>query len=137
MKPLAEQLRPQNLDQYLGQEHLIGQNGALRRSLDIGRLPSIVLWGPPGVGKTTLALLLAKELDAPLYQLSAVSAGVKDVREVLATAEKKSLLTASAPSYSLMKSIDLTKANRIACSMQLNGDGLRSSVPLRKIHLLK
>ena len=97
MKPLAEQLRPQNLDQYLGQEHLIGQNGALRRSLDIGRLPSIVLWGPPGVGKTTLALLLAKELEAPLYQLSAVSAGVKDVREVLATAEKKSLFDSKRP----------------------------------------
>ncbi|MEL0026164.1 MAG: replication-associated recombination protein A, partial [Schleiferiaceae bacterium] len=94
---LAEQLRPQNLDQYLGQEHLIGQNGALRRSLDIGRLPSIVLWGPPGVGKTTLALLLAKELEAPLYQLSAVSAGVKDVREVLATAEKKSLFDSKRP----------------------------------------
>ena len=97
MKPLAEQLRPQTLDQYLGQEHLIGQNGALRRSLDIGRLPSIVLWGPPGVGKTTLALLLAKELEAPLYQLSAVSAGVKDVREVLATAEKKSLFDSKRP----------------------------------------
>lgn len=97
MKPLAEQLRPQNLDQYLGQEHLVGQNGALRRSLDIGRLPSIVLWGPPGVGKTTLALLLAKELEAPLYQLSAVSAGVKDVREVLATAEKKSLFDSKRP----------------------------------------
>ena len=97
MKPLAEQLRPQNLDQYLGQEHLIGQNGALRRSLNIGRLPSIVLWGPPGVGKTTLALLLAKELEAPLYQLSAVSAGVKDVREVLATAEKKSLFDSKRP----------------------------------------
>jgi len=97
MKPLAEQLRPQNLDQYLGQEHLIGQNGALRRSIDIGRLPSIVLWGPPGVGKTTLALLLAKELEAPLYQLSAVSAGVKDVREVLATAEKKSLFDSKRP----------------------------------------
>ncbi|MCH1401518.1 MAG: replication-associated recombination protein A [Schleiferiaceae bacterium] len=97
MKPLAEQLRPQNLDQYLGQEHLIGQNGALRRSLEIGRLPSIVLWGPPGVGKTTLALLLAKELEAPLYQLSAVSAGVKDVREVLATAEKKSLFDSNRP----------------------------------------
>ena len=97
MKPLAEQLRPQNLDQYLGQEHLIGQNGALRRSLDIGRLPSIVLWGPPGVGKTTLALLLAKDLEAPLYQLSAVSAGVKDVREVLATAEKKSLFDSKRP----------------------------------------
>ena len=97
MKPLAEQLRPQNLDQYLGQEHLLGQNGALRRSLDIGRLPSIVLWGPPGVGKTTLALLLAKELEAPLYQLSAVSAGVKDVREVLATAEKKSLFDSKRP----------------------------------------
>ena len=97
MKPLAEQLRPQSLDQYLGQEHLVGQNGALRRSLDIGRLPSIVLWGPPGVGKTTLALLLAKELEAPLYQLSAVSAGVKDVREVLATAEKKSLFDSKRP----------------------------------------
>jgi len=97
MKPLAEQLRPQNLDQYLGQEHLIGQNGALRKSIDIGRLPSIILWGPPGVGKTTLGLLLAKELEAPLYQLSAVSAGVKDVREVLATAEKKSLFDTKRP----------------------------------------
>ena len=97
MKPLAEQLRPQSLNQYLGQQHLVGQNGALRRSLDIGRLPSIVLWGPPGVGKTTLALLLAKELEAPLYQLSAVSAGVKDVREVLATAEKKSLFDSKRP----------------------------------------
>tara|TARA_B100000927_G_scaffold62591_2_gene49092 strand:- start:2122 stop:3387 length:1266 start_codon:yes stop_codon:yes gene_type:complete len=97
MKPLAEQLRPPTLDQYLGQEHLVGQNGALRRSLDIGRLPSIVLWGPPGVGKTTLALLLAKELEAPLYQLSAVSAGVKDVREVLASAQKKSLFDSKRP----------------------------------------
>ena len=91
MKPLAEQLRPKDLTQYLGQEHLVGQNGALRKSLQIGRLPSIILWGPPGVGKTTLALLLAKELDAPLYTLSAVNSGVKDVREVLATAEKKNL----------------------------------------------
>ena len=97
MKPLAEQLRPQSLDQYLGQEHLIGQNGALRKSLSLGRLPSIVLWGPPGVGKTTLALLLAKELDAPLYQLSAVNAGVKDVREILVKAEKKSLFDKNRP----------------------------------------
>ena len=97
MKPLAEQLRPQTLDQYLGQDHLVGQNGALRKSLDVGRLPSIVLWGPPGVGKTTLALLLAKELEAPLYQLSAVNAGVKDVREVLATAEKKNLFDSKRP----------------------------------------
>ncbi len=97
MKPLAEQLRPQTLDQYLGQDHLVGQNGALRKSLEVGRLPSIVLWGPPGVGKTTLALLLAKELEAPLYQLSAVNAGVKDVREVLATAEKKNLFDSKRP----------------------------------------
>jgi putative ATPase len=97
MKPLAEQLRPQRLDQYLGQEHLVGQNGTLRKSLDMGRLPSFILWGPPGVGKTTLALLLAKEIDASLYTLSAVSAGVKDVREVLAIAEKKSLFEAKRP----------------------------------------
>lgn len=97
MKPLAEQLRPQTLDQYLGQDHLVGQNGALRKSLEVGRLPSIVFWGPPGVGKTTLALLLAKELDAPFYQLSAVNAGVKDVREVLATAEKKNLFETKRP----------------------------------------
>jgi putative ATPase len=97
MKPLAELLRPQSLDQYLGQDHLVGQNGAIRKSLDVGRLPSIILWGPPGVGKTTLALLLAKEIDAPLYQLSAVNSGVKDVREVLATAEKKSLFDTKRP----------------------------------------
>ena len=137
MKPLAEQLRPQTLDQYLGQEHLVGQNGALRRSLDIGRLPSIVLWGPPGVGKTTLALLLAKELEAPLYQLSAVSAGVKDVREVLATAEKRAFLIASAPSFLSMRFIVLTKANKIVCSTLLNGVGSRLSVPLQRIRLLK
>lgn len=97
MKPLAEQLRPQSLDQYLGQDHLVGQNGALRKSVKLGRLPSLILWGPPGVGKTTLALLLAKAIDAPLYQLSAVNSGVKDVREVLAQAEKKSLFDTRRP----------------------------------------
>ena len=97
MKPLAEQLRPQSLDQYLGQDHLVGQNGTIRKSLSIGRLPSLILWGPPGVGKTTLALLLAKEIDAQLYQLSAVNSGVKEVREVLAQAEKKSLFDTKKP----------------------------------------
>lgn len=81
--PLAERLRPQNLDEYLGQEHLIGQGAILRKAIESGNIPSMILWGPPGVGKTTLAHIISEELNRPFYTLSAISSGVKDVREVI------------------------------------------------------
>ncbi|QNH61260.1 replication-associated recombination protein A [Hymenobacter sediminicola] len=87
--PLAERMRPRTLDEYAGQRHLIGPEGVLRRYLNAGRLPSLILWGPPGVGKTTLANLLAAELGKPFASLSAVNAGVKDVREVIERAKKQ------------------------------------------------
>ncbi len=94
-KPLAEILRPLNFDDYIGQEHLIGDNGILRRSINAGNTPSMILWGPPGVGKTTLAFILSQNLEVPFYSLSAINAGVKAVREVIdkATASgRKSVL---------------------------------------------
>ncbi|MDD4141569.1 MAG: replication-associated recombination protein A [Bacteroidales bacterium] len=87
MPPLAEELRPKSLDEYIGQEHLIGEGAVLRRSLDAGVLPSIILWGPPGVGKTTLALIIADALKRPFHSLSAVSSGVKDVRNIIDAAK--------------------------------------------------
>jgi putative ATPase len=93
-KPLAEILRPQSLDGYVGQEHLLGENAILRRSIESGNIPSMILWGPPGVGKTTLAFIISKTLSRPFYTLSAISSGVKDVREVInrARAEQNAIL---------------------------------------------
>ena len=96
-EPLAERLRPTTLEQYLGQEHLLGPQSPLYHALKSGHLPSIILWGPPGVGKTTLANLIAKELDRPFFTLSAISSGVKDVREVLDKAKDKNLFQAKSP----------------------------------------
>ena len=87
--PLAERRRPRTLADYAGQTHLLGETGVLRRYLAAGRLPSLILWGPPGVGKTTLALLLAQELGQPFAALSAINAGVKDVREVIERAKRQ------------------------------------------------
>jgi putative ATPase len=85
--PLAERMRPKSLLEYLGQKHLIGANGVLTPMLKSGNLPSMILWGPPGTGKTTLARLMAAEKERPFYQLSAINSGVKEIREILQKAE--------------------------------------------------
>ncbi|HNJ58601.1 MAG TPA: AAA family ATPase [Chitinophagaceae bacterium] len=92
--PLAERLRPYELTDLIGQEHLTGNNSILRKAIEQGKIPSIILWGPPGVGKTTIANIIANKLHQPYYQLSAISSGVKDVREVIekATAQKHAIL---------------------------------------------
>lgn len=93
-QPLAERLRPQSLDDYIGQKHLVGDNGVFRRFIASGSVPSFILWGPPGVGKTTLAKIVANALDRPFYTLSAVTSGVKDVREVIEKAKNQHLFNA-------------------------------------------
>jgi putative ATPase len=87
--PLAERMRPGSLDELIGQEHLTGKGSILRRSIDAGKIPSMILWGPPGVGKTTIAHIISQTLQAHFYQLSAISAGVKDVREIIEQAKKQ------------------------------------------------
>ncbi|MCD7974073.1 MAG: replication-associated recombination protein A [Candidatus Azobacteroides sp.] len=82
-QPLAERMRPNTLDEYIGQKHLVGPGGVLRKMIDTGRISSFILWGPPGVGKTTLAQIISKQLQIPFYTLSAVNSGVKDVRTVI------------------------------------------------------
>jgi len=86
--PLAERLRPTSLDDFIGQGHLVGPKGVLRAAIESGHLPSLILWGPPGTGKTTLAQIIATQSNRPFYQLSAINAGVKDVREVIDKAKK-------------------------------------------------
>lgn len=88
--PLAERLRPRSLDDYIGQRHLVGEDGIIKRMIVTGRVNSFILWGPPGVGKTTLARIIAEQIDVPFYTLSAVTSGVKEVREVLARCESDS-----------------------------------------------
>ena len=95
--PLAERLRPTTLDNYIGQKHLVGEDGIFRRFVETGNLPSFILWGPPGVGKTTLANIMARSLDRQMFTLSAVSAGVKDVREVLEKARSSRFFNAPTP----------------------------------------
>ena len=96
-KPLAERLSPRTLDEYIGQQHLVGKNAVLRNMLESGRVSSFILWGPPGVGKTTLALIVANQLKVPFYTLSAVSSGVKDVREVLDKAKHSGFFNSRSP----------------------------------------
>ncbi len=91
LAPLAERMRPRNLDSYIGQQHLLKEGASLRRALDSGLIPSMILWGPPGVGKTTLAHLIAEHLKRPVHTLSAISSGVKDVREIIQKVEQSGM----------------------------------------------
>ena len=97
MAPLAERMRPTTLDDYIGQQHLVGEGAVLRRMIDSGKLSSFILWGPPGVGKTTLATIIAHQLHSPFYTLSAVTSGVKDVREVIEKARNSRFFDAPSP----------------------------------------
>lgn len=97
MPPLAERMRPDSLDAYHGQKHLVGANAVLRNTITSGNIPSMILWGPPGVGKTTLANIIAKQLDRPFFALSAINSGVKDVRETIAKAKKNQFFDSPNP----------------------------------------
>ena len=96
-QPLAERLRPRTLDDYIGQQHLVGEGAVLRKMIDAGRISSFILWGPPGVGKTTLAQIIANKLETPFYTLSAVTSGVKDVRDVIEKAQKGRFFNEASP----------------------------------------
>ena len=96
-QPLAERLRPRTLDDYIGQQHLVGEGAVLRKMIDAGRISSFILWGPPGVGKTTLAQIIAHRLETPFYTLSAVTSGVKDVRDVIEKAQKGRFFNEASP----------------------------------------
>ena len=97
MPPLAERLRPRTLDEYIGQKHLVGEGAILRRMIESGNISSFILWGPPGVGKTTLAQIIANKLETPFYTLSAVTSGVKEVRDVIDRAKNNRFFSTASP----------------------------------------
>ncbi len=97
MEPLAERMRPRTLDEYVGQKHIVGQGAVLRNMIDSGHISSFILWGPPGVGKTTLAQIIAHKLEVPFYTLSAVTSGVKEVRSVIEKAQSNRFFNANSP----------------------------------------
>ena len=97
MQPLADRMRPNSLDDYIGQKHLVGEGAVLRRMIESGNISSFILWGPPGVGKTTLAQIIANKLKRPFYSLSAVNSGVKEVRETIESAKKQKFFSAPCP----------------------------------------
>jgi len=96
-QPLADRMRPKSLQDYIGQKHLVGDNAILRKAIESGNIPSFILWGPPGVGKTTLAKIIANQQNRPFFTLSAVHSGVKDVRETIAKAKKQQFFDSPNP----------------------------------------
>ena len=127
MKPLAERLRPTSLDDYIGQKHLVGEGAVLRRMIDSGHIASFILWGPPGVGKTTLAKIVAQRLDTTFYTLSAVNSGVKDVREVIERASGGRFFSNQSPI------LFIDEIHRFSKSQQ---DSLLSAVETGTINLI-
>ncbi len=97
MEPLAERMRPRTLEEYIGQEHLLGENGVLRNIIESGKVPSFILWGPPGVGKTSIASVISEQLDTTYFSLSAVNSGVKDVRQTIEAAKKQKFFNSNPP----------------------------------------
>lgn len=97
MPPLAERMRPRTLDEYIGQQHLLGPKAVLRQAIDAQRIPSMILWGPPGVGKTTLATLISQSLKVPFFSLSAINSGVKDIRDTIESASKQRFFSSASP----------------------------------------
>ena len=91
MTPLAERMRPRTLADYMGQDHILGENSGLRKAIESGHIPSMIFWGPPGVGKTTLAQIIANTVDRPFHSLSAINSGVKDIREIIAKVSNQGL----------------------------------------------
>jgi len=120
MQPLAERLRPKTLDDYIGQKHLVGPGAILRKMIDAGRISSFILWGPPGVGKTTLAQIIANKLETPFYTLSAVTSGVKDVREVIERLRVTASSLKPVPFCLLTKFTASASRNKTLCSEPLN-----------------
>ncbi len=120
MLPLAERMRPRNLDDYIGQKHLVGEEAILRRMIESGNIASFILWGPPGVGKTTLARIIAHHLERPFYTLSAVTSGVKEVREVIEKAKHRAAMNSGlfAPSDNRCPILFIDEIHRFSKSQQ-------------------